>query len=227
MSRIAVIPARGGSTRLKDKNIYPLNGKPLISYMIESVIESRKFDKIYVSTDSDKIANIAKEYEVFIYQREPKFATTKITVLEAIVDMMSKIDKSDVLGYFLPTCPLTTPQEISKAVDMLVEGVDSVVSVVEYDFPIQLSMMKREEEEFIPVFDNLTSGLTNSKFINKYYHPTGAFYISRWDNIIENKNFFVGKIKGVEMSKENYIDINDIEDMKRAEYALRRKNEIK
>ena len=55
-TRMAVIPARGGSTRLKDKNIFPINGKPLICYTIEEVIKTKLFDKIYVSTDSDAIA---------------------------------------------------------------------------------------------------------------------------------------------------------------------------
>ena len=60
MSRIAVIPARGGSTRLKDKNIYPIKGKPLISYTIETVIDSGQFDTIIVSTDSNKIKEVVK-----------------------------------------------------------------------------------------------------------------------------------------------------------------------
>ena len=54
MKSLAVIPARGGSTRLKDKNIYPLGGKPLIRWTVEAVVESGVFDKIVVSTDSKK-----------------------------------------------------------------------------------------------------------------------------------------------------------------------------
>ena len=55
MKSLAVIPARGGSTRLKDKNVHPLGGKPLIRWTVEAVVKSRSFDTIIVSTDSDEI----------------------------------------------------------------------------------------------------------------------------------------------------------------------------
>ena len=62
MKRIAIIPARSGSKGLKDKNIKELNGKPLIAYSIECAIDSGMFDKVFVSTDSLKYANIAIQY---------------------------------------------------------------------------------------------------------------------------------------------------------------------
>ncbi|KKK75930.1 hypothetical protein LCGC14_2868820, partial [marine sediment metagenome] len=66
MNHLAIIPARGGSKGLKDKNIAPLCGKPLISYTIEAAIESKVFDKIIVSTDSSKIASASKGAEILI-----------------------------------------------------------------------------------------------------------------------------------------------------------------
>ena len=208
MSRVAIIPARGGSTRLKNKNIRLISGKPLISYIIETVIASKLFDKIFISTDCDKIAQVASSYkEIEIYHRDPKYATEKITVLEAIIAMMSDLERTDVLAYFLPTCPFLSVDEIKRGTDLLTPEIDSVISVIEYNFPIQLAMIKHDDD-MIPVFDNLNAGLTNSKFIQRHFHPTGAFYISWWDKLIRNKNFFVGNIRGVEMSKENYVDIN-------------------
>ena len=102
------------------------------------------------------------------------------------------------------------------------KDVDSVISVVEYDVPIQLAMLKKGDT-MVPVFDNLTSGLTNSKFIQKYYRPSGAYYSARWDYLLKHGNFFVGNIKGYEMSKENSIDIDDLTDMKIAEFFLEKR----
>jgi CMP-N-acetylneuraminic acid synthetase len=222
MKNLAVIPARGGSTRLKDKNTYSLSGKPLICYMLEAVLASGCFDTVMLSTDSDKIAEIAKAYPVELYQREAEFSTTKITVLEAILDMMNKVPKHDTISYFLPTCPFTSHEDIQKGFQLLTEEVDSVNSVVEYNSPIQLAMIKKGDN-LIPVFDNLTSGLTNSKFIQKYYRPTGAFYMSWWDKLIKNKNFFIGNVKGYTMPKARTLDINDIYDMQQAEFMLKQK----
>jgi len=221
---MAVIPARGGSTRLKDKNIYPLAGKPLISHTIEVVLESQCFDTVVVSTDSERIADTARAYPgVQIYMREAKYATEKATVLTALMAMMTEVEKHDVFAYFLPTCPLKTAADIRGGMELFDESdVDSVISVVEYDVPIQLAMLKKGDT-MVPVFDNLTSGLTNSKFIQKYYRPSGAYYSARWDYLLENGNFFVGNVKGYEMSKENSIDIDDLTDMKIAEFFLEKR----
>ena len=62
MSKIAVIPARGGSKRIPLKNIKEFNGAPLISYSIKAALESKLFDKVVVSTDDEKIASVAKSF---------------------------------------------------------------------------------------------------------------------------------------------------------------------
>ena len=59
--RLAIIPARGGSKRIKNKNLVNFNGKPIISYTIENAKKSKLFDKIHVSTDSEKILNYLKK----------------------------------------------------------------------------------------------------------------------------------------------------------------------
>tara|TARA_R110000824_G_scaffold192331_5_gene374417 strand:- start:1948 stop:2622 length:675 start_codon:yes stop_codon:yes gene_type:complete len=218
MSRIAVIPARGGSTRLKDKNIYPIKGKPLISYTIETVIDSGQFDTIIVSTDSNKIKEVVKQYNVDIYDRPAEYATERITVLNAILAMMQDVERHDIFSYFLPTCPFRNTDDIKDGLEML-ESCDSVISVSEYTEPIQLAMIKRGDL-VIPIFDNLTAGLTNSKFIQKYHKPNGSFYMSHWDHLVEHRNFFTGTVCSVEIPKFRYIDIDTIDDIRIAEAMI-------
>ena len=62
MKRIAIIPARSGSKRLKDKNVKELNGKPLMAYTIEAALKSKMFDKVFVSSDSQEYADVAIQY---------------------------------------------------------------------------------------------------------------------------------------------------------------------
>ena len=66
MKNLAIIPARSGSKGLKDKNILPLNGKPLLAYSIEAAFSSGCFDTVHVSTDSEKYADIARRYHADI-----------------------------------------------------------------------------------------------------------------------------------------------------------------
>ena len=91
--------------------------------------------------------------------------------------------------------------------------------MTEYADPIQLACIVKDNS-VVPIFDNLTSGLTNSKFIQKYHKPSGAFYMSWWDNLLLNKNFFKGNVKGVIIPKERSVDINDIDDIKLAESII-------
>jgi N-acylneuraminate cytidylyltransferase/CMP-N,N'-diacetyllegionaminic acid synthase len=91
--------------------------------------------------------------------------------------------------------------------------------MTEMDTPIQLACFL-EGNKVLPVFDNLECGLTNSKYIKKYYKPSGAFYMSKWGHIVENRNFFRGNVKGVLMPKNRSVDINTVEDIKYAEAML-------
>lgn len=220
-SRLAVIPARGGSTRLKDKNIYPLGGKPLICHTIEAVIESGCFDTIIVSTDSEAIADEARKYsEIEIYDRPAEYAGERVTVLEALVAMMDDLSRHDIFAYFLPTCPFRDSEDIRRGIELLQPGTDAVISINQYTQPPQLAMLKRGDDIF-PVFDNLTSGVTNSKYFTKYYKPNGGYYMAWWGHIAKTENFFVGDIKGCELSQEHSVDIDNIFDMKFAEQMLK------
>ena len=84
---------------------------------------------------------------------------------------------------------------------------------------VQLACLM-SQDNVLPVFDNLEWGITNSKFIKKYYKPSGAFYMGLWNFLKENKNFFAGKTKGVIIPPTRSVDINTIEDIKYAESII-------
>ncbi len=226
MKKVAVIPARGGSTRLKDKNIHPLGDKPLIRWMTEAVVESESFDSIIISTDSDQIFDAVSDLPVERHERPEAHATTKATVLDAMIQLMKTCPKElmggdDIFSYFLPTCPFVSKDDIKKGIKKLSgKNIDSVISMTELQDTLQLAC-QMSGDKVLPVLDNLECGLTNSKFIKKYYKPSGAFYMSKWDHLIENRNFFKGNVKGVLIPKERSIDINDKYDILFAESILR------
>jgi CMP-N-acetylneuraminic acid synthetase len=222
--KVAVIPARAGSTRLKNKNIYPLGGKPLIRWTVDAVVESGVFDKIVVSTDSDDIYEAVSDLPVERHFRPAQHATVTATALNAMLDYMGAFTlpeggKQSIFAYFLPTCPLVLPEDIKKGSDMLTRECDTVVSMTEMSDTVQLACVMKDGWT-LPIFDNLECGLTNSKFIKKYYKPSGAFYMGWWDKILENKNFFKGNVKGVILPPERAVDINNIQDMKYAESVI-------
>jgi CMP-N-acetylneuraminic acid synthetase len=217
MSSLAVIPARGGSTRLKDKNIHPLCGKPLIRWVVEAVVNSDSFDSVIVSTDSDKIFEAVSDLGVTRHCRPEHLATTQSTVLDAMLNLMETSEKYDTFSYFLPTCPFITSEDIRAGVELLGRSAKaSVISMTEMKETVQLACLMKEGW-VLPVFDNLEQGLTNSKYIKKYYKPSGAFYMGYWDTILKNKSFFKGDVKGVVVPEERSVDINNAYDIAYAE----------
>ena len=89
--RLLVIPARSGSKRIKNKNIKLFNGKPIISYPIQAAIKSKLFNKIHVSTDSVKIANICKKLGIpDEFLRPKKLSGDKVTLFDVMKFVKSK-----------------------------------------------------------------------------------------------------------------------------------------
>ncbi len=221
MSSLAVIPARGGSTRLKDKNIYPLGGKPLIRWTTEAVVNSGVFDKVLISTDSDAIFDAVKNLPVERHIRPENHATVTATALNAMLDLMENQEEEyDTFAYFLPTCPFVSSEDIRRGFTNIDnDDVDFCVSMTQIPETIQLACVIKDDW-VMPIFDNLEAGLTNSKFIKKYYKPSGAFYMGKWDKIIEYRNFFKGNVKGVMIPPERSVDINNLQDIKYAESFL-------
>ena len=113
---IAIIPARSGSKRIKNKNIKLFKNKPIISYAIKTCINSKIFDKIYVSTDSEKIAKIAKKNGADIIIREKKYLSNNHTpvteVIKNDIEILKKQINIDNCCCVLPTTPLLTASDL-------------------------------------------------------------------------------------------------------------------
>lgn len=88
---VAIIPARGGSKRLTDKNIFPLNGKPLIAYTIEACKNSKFINETYVSSDSDTILEVGSKYGALPLKRDLALAddtTPKVIAMRHAVEQL-------------------------------------------------------------------------------------------------------------------------------------------
>ncbi len=147
MKIVAMIPARLGSKRVIKKNLRLLNGKPLISYITESAINSNAFDEIYINSESEIFKVIADQHGVLFYKRDDRYATDLTNNEDFLTDFLGNI-KCDYLVQLLPTSPLINNKEIKAFVDQLTCGkCDTLVSVNNHqiaclyeDKPINFSM---------------------------------------------------------------------------------------
>ncbi|MBU1216494.1 cupin domain-containing protein [bacterium] len=124
-----MIPARLGSKRVPKKNLRLMDGKPLISYVIESVKATNLFDAIYLNSEADVFENIAKEHGIEFYRRDAVFASDTSTNDEFGLDFLQNVS-TDILIQILPTSPFLTPEEIIAFTQkMLKEELDTLISV--------------------------------------------------------------------------------------------------
>ena len=133
MSVIAIIPARGGSKRVVNKNIRELCGKPLIAYTIEEAKKSKYLDRIVVSSDSDNILKVAEKYGAEILKRPNHLAKDETPTMPVIEHVVESLYCKDYIKVILqPTSPLRTCDDIDSCIFMLNTGnIDSVISVTQ------------------------------------------------------------------------------------------------
>lgn len=129
MKVIAMIPARLGSKRVKKKNLRLIDGKPLISYVLDVVTQCTCFDEIYLNSEANIFSEIAFQHNVNFYQRPPQFSTDMSTNDEFCYDFITNIP-GDIVIQILPTSPLISAVEIELFVEfMLRESIESLISV--------------------------------------------------------------------------------------------------
>lgn len=115
-SIVGLIPARSGSQRIKDKNIKPLAGKPLIAWTIKAARDSGIFKDIVVSTDSRRYAKIAEEYGAGVpFERPAAMATGESADIEWVRHALSMLDKYDCFAILRPTNPFRSALTIQRA----------------------------------------------------------------------------------------------------------------
>ena len=178
MGNLAIIPARGGSKRIPGKNIRNFLGKPIIAYSISAALESNLFDEVMVSTDSEEIAIVAREYGAQIpFMRSDENADDHATTAEVITEVLKMYEKEgkqfENACCIYPCSPLLKKESLREAFSKLQRGFNSVLPIVAFGYPIQRAL--RTVGEKIS-WSNPQNALTRSQDLEAYYHDCGQFY---------------------------------------------------
>ena len=216
MKVLAIIPARGGSKRIPNKNIKDFLGRPIISYSIEAALNSGIFDEVMVSTDSMSIADIAKEYKASVpFMRSDKNsgdnATTEDVLIE-VVNMYKELNFAfDIICCIYPAAPLITSSRLLDAYELLLQNpdADSVVPVVRYSFPPQRGVIIRNGYIEYMYQENASK---RSQDLEPIYHDCGQFYFCRTDSLLEYGDIIAPKSIPFEISEREVQDIDNISD---------------
>jgi CMP-N-acetylneuraminic acid synthetase len=212
---IALILLRGGSTTIPEKNIMSLKGRPLCDWIIKSCKHCGIFDEIWVSTDSDKIADVALKCGAQVHMRDPKTATDTATSASGISDFlkmrMQSGDKLNTIALCQATSPLTTPEILRNIYkEMYDKNANNVVSGV------RMNLFRWEKEcngdYYVPTNYFCSNRPRRQDWTGDIYED-GALYIMNVDAFL--KDSYIVPIPNTivyEMPFTNVYDINNMDD---------------
>jgi pseudaminic acid cytidylyltransferase len=181
--RLAVIPARGGSKRIPQKNIKFFCGLPMIAWSIKAAIESKCFDRIIVSTDDREIGQIALSYGAELpFMRPADLSgdyTGTIPVIAHAIDWFKSIGSvfSEVCCIYA-TAPFVQASDLQRGLDLLqTTDADYAFSVTTYPFPIQRAIRITADQRLEMIQPKCYD--TRSQDLEEMWHDAGQFY---WGN---------------------------------------------
>lgn len=222
---LAIIPARGGSKRIKNKNIKLFHGKPIIARSIEAAKNSGCFDEIIVSTDSEDIKNIALEFGAEVPFMRPAeladdFTGTIPVIAHAIEQMKNQGQVAKQVCCIYPTAPFVLGEDLEKGLKVLKEtNADFVLPATNYAFPIQraikLSPTGTAEMLYPENFN------TRSQDLQEAYHDAGQFYWGKTEAWLNEQTFYTPSTKVIILPRERVQDIDTIEDWGVAEMLFK------
>ncbi|MEK7590517.1 MAG: acylneuraminate cytidylyltransferase family protein [Patescibacteria group bacterium] len=231
---LGIITARGGSKGVPGKNIKPLLGKPLIVHSIEAARKSGILDRLILSTDDEKIIEVAKKYDCEIPFVRPAYLASDTASSPAVVKHAVQWLKDnenylpDYVALLQPTSPLRQPFHIQESADLILKtGADMVLSVAE--IPENFSPYKAmvlNEKGMLRLFNgkHVKERISRRQDMPKTYWSVGSIYLFKTELLFasEEPNFFGDNIAPYYIDKKYVVDINVPEDWEEAEQAMRK-----
>lgn len=225
---ICFIPARSGSTRVKNKNIRLINKRPLIYWTVCKALKSKEFDKIIFSSDSDTYFKILIKFlkkdkldfqNLIFDKRDSNHTQTKSKIFDYIkFDLIKKFNfkKNDLLVQMLPTYSLRSINSIKRAIHFSIVNKKNCFSACEYDSHITFSFSINENNKWKPTFKKspMITGSTQSQSQKKYYHPSGVINCLYVRSLSKNtKSIYQGALPIIVPKSESF-DIDTEDDLK-------------
>ncbi|MAD40828.1 MAG: flagellar modification protein B [Arcobacter sp.] len=228
---LCTICARGGSKGVKNKNIKELNGKPLIAYTIEQAKDSGLFEHIVISTDSDDIANVAKEYgaEVF-FKRSEEMASDTAGKLDVIKDAFRRSEEhyNKTFDYLIDldaTAPLRNVEDILNSFNKFKENEnDNLITAMPGRRSPYFNLVEQNKDGKVYLSKTLNSAVVRRQDAPKSYDMNASIYIWKRDIILNEDKLFLEKTGLYVMPEERSIDIDTELDYKFVEFLIKENN---
>lgn len=219
---IAVIPARGGSKRIPNKNIREFHDKPIIGWSIEAAIEAGCFDRVIVSTDSEQISEIAKKFGAEVpFIRNQDLADDYTPTLSVISDSIQRLDCDvDYACCIYPTSPFIKIENLTKGLELIQSGkFEYVFTASSYSFPIERSFSFNKMDGLKMIFPKKEK--VRSQDLQDIFHDAGQFYWGKANNWKNLTPIFSKNSLPLILPRGEVVDIDTEEDWEEAEIKFK------
>ena len=219
MKIYGLIPLRKGSTRIKNKNFLKVLNKPLYKYVTNEALKSKFINKLFISTDSNKVKMKHKKLSVI---NRSKACSTRYASTEMVIEEFLKKYKCDYLVLIQATNPFLKTQYIDKAIKKLISNnrkFDTLLSAVKNEHFI---WKKNKNDCIFPKNYNFKKRTRSQDTKLDEYMENGAFYIFNTIGFMKNKNRLYGNKTYFEMPKETAFEVDTKEDLRIIKKLLRK-----
>lgn len=221
---LAVITARGGSKRIPKKNMKEFCGKPILAYSILAALESKLFDEVMVSTDSEEIADLARKYGAKVpFMRSEAtsddFSTTADVLMEVLDEYEKRGRQFAYMVCIYPTAPFVTVEKLVYGLRILKEQHAAMaMPVVSFSYPPQRGYVMEDGRLEMKWKENLNK---RSQDLEKLYHDCGQFYVYQVDKYRAVRGQITEEIVPIIVDEMEVQDIDNEVDWKLAELKYR------
>lgn len=221
---VALIPARGGSKRVPGKNMMDYFGQPIITHVINNCRASMIFDYIYVSSDDDDILDIARHYEVDTHRRTDENSSDTASLSDVVLEFVSHFGHINNLNIFLilPTSALIDSETIRNSYIQF-HDVDSLISVAEYQHPIQRAF--KQKNGYMKLI-NKKHEMKRTQDLEKTFYDAGQFYWLNIQSFMKQKKIFMKYSSMYLLGEYDFQDIDYPEDALKSMFKFYIKNKM-
>lgn len=222
---VAIIPARGGSKRIPGKNVKLFAGKPIIAWSIEAARATGIFDRVIVTTDSEEISRVARQYGAETpFVRPPELSDDHTPTAPVIAHSLQWLTENGTPARraccIYATAPFLRAAAIREGYDLLTSRkVSSVFSITTFPFPI-LRALRIEEDGHLTMFWP-EHELTRSNDLPTAYHDAGQFYWLDCAAFLKGGRLYGRDALPVILPRYLVQDIDTLEDWQTAEYMFK------
>jgi pseudaminic acid cytidylyltransferase len=217
---IAVIPARAGSKRVPGKNIRPFQGRPMIAFAIKTAVESKIFERVIVSTDSNEIAEVAKKEGAEVpFLRPSEISGDHTTTAEVLKHALIEIGADAKYKFaccIYPAVPFLMISDVKAGLELLhTKDAKSTLAISEFGSSVWRAFEEFSDHKLKMIWPE--HSVVRTQDLPSAFHDAGQFYWVQVEEFLKKPQFFTNKTYGIKIPKWRSHDIDTKDDWERAE----------